>query len=182
MNRQGYKSRKRFEVKNHVRFLTFSCYHRLPLFNNDAIKTAFLEHLVQSKKRQQFDLYAWVVMPEHVHLLLRPDLPSHPVPDILQDIKGGFSNLVCGRWRKKNAPILNRIRDPRGKIHFWQVGGGYDRNIITDDELREKFDYIHQNPVRRQLVDNPLNWRWSSYPVVMGKGITGFPDAEPLPI
>ena len=182
MNQRGYKSRRRYEIKNHVRFLTFSCYHRLQLFNNDAIKTAFLMYLVHSKERQQFDLYAWVVMPEHVHLLLRPDLPTHPVSDILQDVKGGFSNLVCGRWRRKKAPILNRIVDSRGKIHFWQAGGGYDRNIVGDDELREKFDYIHQNPVRRKLVDNPLNWHWSSYLVVKGKEVDSPLIADPLPI
>jgi putative transposase len=46
---------------------------------------------------------------------------------------------------------------------FWQPGPGYDRNVWSLDELREKVDYIHANPIRRKLVDGPADWVWSSY-------------------
>jgi len=177
-----YKSLHRYEVKNYIRFLTFGCYHGLPLFNNDKIKDAFLAHLAHSRDHQNFKLYAWVIMPDHVHLLLRPDLPSNPVSEILKQIKGGFSNLVCGHWRRANAPILSRIKDSGDKIHFWQVGGGYDRNIISDEELREKFNYIHQNPIRRKLVERPQDWVWSSYSVIMNKTADAILTADTLPI
>ena len=66
------------------------------------------------------------------------------------------------RWRKLEAAVLARLLDSRRLSHFWQRGGGYDRNIITDAELFEKIAYIHANPVRRGLVGQELDWPWSS--------------------
>ena len=45
---------------------------------------------------------------------------------------------------------------------FWQDGGGYDRNLRTAEELREMLKYVHNNPVRRELVARPEDWPWSS--------------------
>ena len=45
---------------------------------------------------------------------------------------------------------------------FWQDGGGYDRNYVTPVEIRKQIDYIHNNPVRRGLVENAVDYRWSS--------------------
>ncbi|MBI1374711.1 MAG: hypothetical protein GC159_18485 [Phycisphaera sp.] len=50
----------------------------------------------------------------------------------------------------------------RDVFRFWQPGGGYDRNIYSDDELIEKISYIHNNPVRRGLVERAIDWPWSS--------------------
>ena len=55
-----------------------------------------------------------------------------------------------------------RLTDSRGSVRFWQRGGGYDRNIHTENELEEKIVYIHENPVRRGLVLQATDWRWSS--------------------
>jgi putative transposase len=77
-------------------------------------------------------------------------------------LKRPFAALVLGRWRRLDAAILARVRDRRGQAHFWLGGGGYDRNIISDRELHEKFQYIHNNPVERGLVARPEDWAWSS--------------------
>ena len=156
------RRRVRYEVANQPRFLTFSCYQRLALFNNDKIKAFFVQELDAARQTLSFDLIAWVIMPEHVHLLLTPDLPAHTVPQILETIKTNFARIVIARWRSMNAPILNRLTRQDGKAGFWQRGGGYDRNIRDEDELREKCDYIHNNPCKRLLVDSPLAWPWSS--------------------
>ena len=156
------KTRKRHEVEGHARYLTFSCQGRLPLFQNDAIKAAFVDHLIETRERTQFRLFAWVIMPEHVHLLLMPLLPQFPIPFVLRHLKGGFANLVLRRWRELNAPILPRITDSSGKHRFWLQGGGYDRNTFVSSELVEKAWYIHKNPVVRELVKNPLDYPWSS--------------------
>lgn len=156
------KRLRRIESPGHVRYLTFSCVRRLPLLSNDAIKTLFVERLTAAQKQHHFELYAWVVMPEHVHLLLRPDLPDHPVPALLQSLKQSVAQRVIDRWRELRAPILPRITDERGRVRFWQPGGGYDRNIISDDELDEKVAYIHDNPRRRGLVQRAADYPWSS--------------------
>ena len=156
------KSLRRIEHPSHVRYLAFSCRHRLPLFKNDAIKSAFIDHLDQTRDRTRFRLFAWVVMPEHVHLLLWPKLPEHPVSDITSRLKRSVARQVVTRWKEINAPILTTITDADGRTRFWQPGGGYDRNITSDAELREKIDYIHANPVRRGLVKLPTDYPWSS--------------------
>jgi len=46
------------------------------------------------------------------------------------------------------------------KYHFWQKGGGYDRNYITPKEIIKQVNYIHDNPVRKGLVDGPEEWDW----------------------
>ena len=162
MQPQKYKKLRRFEAAGDIRFLTFSCYQSLPLFANDAIKAMFVEVLDAIRKEMRFRLYAWVIMPNHVHLLLLPSLPDYPISKILKKLKGVFANIVLQRWQELNAPILRRLRDSRGKLHFWQRGGGYDRNIYTEEEFLEKLRYIHVNPVRRKLVKDATDWPWSS--------------------
>ncbi|MFK7789795.1 MAG: transposase [Phycisphaeraceae bacterium] len=154
--------RKRFEVKDQPRFITCSCFSRMQLFSNDRIKDAFVEELAKTQSRLQFQLHAWVVMPEHIHLLLTPDVPNNTLTNILQDLKSRTAGRVLRRWYELDAPILNRLRDKQGKAHFWLAGGGYDRNIFSADEYEEKLHYIHRNPVVRGLVGKPVDWKWSS--------------------
>lgn len=59
-------------------------------------------------------------------------------------------------------PVLDRLTDARGRRHFWQRGGGFDRNLVSEAHVRQKVDCIHANPVRRGLVTSPTDWGWSS--------------------
>jgi putative transposase len=152
---------KRFENPSDARFLTFSCYCRLPLFSNDAIKDTFVCSLEHTRTRHAFLLHAWVLMPEHVHMVIRCHAGS-TVPDVLRTLKTGLAKRVIARWRELDAPILAKITTAKGKPRFWQRGGGYDRNLAMGAELFEKIDYIHANPVRRGLVSRPEEWTWSS--------------------
>jgi len=153
---------KRIEAPNHIRFLTFSCYQQLPLFNNDRIKDAFVDHIHNTRINTNFHLISWVIMPEHVHLLIWPDIERAPVSKVVWHLKREFAKMVIGRWNELDAPILTKLRTTQGKIRFWQHGGGYDRNIISQLELEEKLHYIHQNPVKRGLAPTQTDWPWSS--------------------
>jgi putative transposase len=113
-----------------------------------------------------FDLWAWVIMPEHVHLLLMQH-EGVAITAILKSIKQPVAKTAVA-WVTKHAPqFLPRMLDfqPSGRrtYRFWQPGGGYDRNIWTWKEVHEKLGYIHANPVRRKLVQNPGDWVWSSF-------------------
>jgi putative transposase len=156
------KHLKRYEVANQARFLTFSCNHRLPLFRNDRIKDLFAAKLAEARERFGFRLVAWVVMPEHVHLLLVPAPDGPPVPAILRRLKSPFAMEVVARWRSLDADVLRRLTDASGVVRFWLPGGGYDRNVRRETELVEKVEYIHANPVRRGLVARADEWAWSS--------------------
>lgn len=156
------KQLRRYEHRGDLRYLTCSCYRRLALFNNGAIKDHFVKHLVESQDALGFHVYAWVLMPEHFHLLTRPKKPSQTIEQILRRVKAGFAQSVINRWDKLHAPILKRVTDANGRRRFWQSGGGYDRNIYSEAELIEKIQYTHRNPVTRELVLQPSDWKWSS--------------------
>ena len=155
------KQLKRLGVEGTARFLTCSCFHKLPLFNNDKIKDRFVQHLGKVLLRQpHVRLISWVVMPDHVHLIVFPELPD-AIPSFLKRLKHPFSRQVLNRWQKLNASVLPRLRDKSGEHHFWQSGGGYDRNVIGD-ELIEKICYMHKNPIERGLAKTTVEWKWSS--------------------
>ena len=158
-----HKTRQRYEVPGQIRFLTFSCYRQLPLFNNDSTKDIFVQRLANLRDQNSMKVIAWVIMPEHVHLLLQPTSDKYPIPKILSSLKRPVAQRVLHHWRKINATkVLERITTPQGNHRFWQAGGGYDRNIFSQEEMKEKIDYIHQNPVRRGLVKKAIDWKWSS--------------------
>lgn len=153
----------------------------MPLFNHDLIKGVFIAQLGVMRQRLDVSLYAWVVMPEHVHLLLMPPLPGVTVTQVLHALKRPVAAKVLQRWRQLDAPILRRIVDKHGQEHFWQRGGGYDRNITSMGELEEKIRYIHDNPVRRGLVHCAADWRWSSARWYESGDGCGVP-IDPLPV
>ncbi len=146
---------------NHARFLTFSTNHRLDLFGTAALRDVFSQQLKRSKDRHGFLLYAWVLMPNHAHLFIREPINGE-VKNILRSLKSPVARTILAKWKKLDAPILDRLADSQGKIRFWLQGGGYDRNIVSDDEFDEKIRYIHQNPVRANLVEHDTDWAWSS--------------------
>ncbi len=163
------KAMKRREAVGDARYLTFSCYQRLPLFLNDAVKRVFTDRLSTLHDDGGFAIYAWVIMPEHVHLLVRPDVEWWTVDRLCHSLKRPVAECIMRRWEELRAPILQRLIDGRGRRHFWQPGGGYDRNVFSREELLEKANYIHDNPVRRGLVAEQEMWKWSSAGWYAGK-------------
>jgi putative transposase len=149
--------------RNLLHFFTWSCEGRLALFTNDAIKDAikdaFAGHLLAQSDARGPILDAWVVMPEHVHVLVAPR-DDTKTRDLLAQLKGTFAHRVLARWRELDAPILARITR-RGRSRFCPPGGGYDRGIVSREQREEKQQYIACNPVRRGLVATPSAWKWS---------------------
>lgn len=156
----------RYDQLGDVHFLTFHCFANQPFFSGPRAPHWLLESLNTARTRKPFDLLAFVIMPEHVHLLLAPH-SGVPISGVLVAIKQPVARRAVA-WVKKHRPdFLPRMLDlqPNGKRHyrFWERGGGYDRNVQNVEEVHEKMKYIHLNPVRRELVDLPEQWPWSSY-------------------
>ena len=151
---------KHFDILNHARFLTYSCFKRLPLLEDPAIRGLYVAQLQQQSARLKFDIIAYVVMPEHVHLIVVPE--DGQVERVLRGIKQGFARDMLKRMRDEENPMLGELVGPHGKPIFWQRGGGHDRNLRSNDDVREKVAYIHMNPVRRGLVERATDWAWSS--------------------
>lgn len=126
-------------------FLTFSCYRRLPLLGSSAAYRIFDGELEAVRRRYELVAAGYVLMPEHVHLLLaEPRVSTLSV--VLQVLKQETSK---------------KLKQP-GTAQFWQRSY-YDVNLWTDKKRVEKLRYIHRNPVRRGLVEKPEDWPWSSF-------------------
>jgi putative transposase len=172
---------KRREVPYGVRFVTFSCFKRLPLLGSDSLRDVFANALAESRREHGFELFAWVAMPEHAHILMRP-APGEPLDRALLSLKLSVSRTILSRWRKLRAPVLPRLTLRDGSLRFWQSGGGFDRNVRNDVEFRKEVRYIHRNPVERELVTQPQGWKWSSVRWWMGVRENEVPcDARPGP-
>ena len=143
-----------------ARFLTCSCSRRVGLLSDSRTRDAFVEHLEAQRVRLGFDVIAWVVMPEHIHLVLVPR--DGKLGLVMRGVKQGFGRKMIRRWRDRDYSVLEKLTDSDGIVRFWQRGGGYDRNVRDLDELREKVNYIHRNPVERGLVERAEDWAWSS--------------------
>jgi putative transposase len=155
------KRLKRYEIEGQPRLLTFSCFRRMQLLGVGPLRDAFACELARCRDDRRFLLHAWVVMPEHVHLLITPHADD-TVEAVLYAIKRSYARIVIARWRTLEAPVLDRLTGSGGRVRFWQPGGGYDRNIKTMAGARPAIEYIHGNPVRRSLAPRPCDWAWSS--------------------
>ena len=156
---------KRYDQPYQAHHLTFSCFQRQPFFVGRQSPGWFLRYLTAAREMAGFDLWAYVIMPEHVHLVILPHEGSS-IRRILHRIKRPMTSKVLG-WVNRQCPsFLHRMAERRrsGEVtyRFWQTGGGYDRNLRTIQDIHDKITYIHENPVRRELVQRAVDWPWSS--------------------
>ena len=94
--------------------------------------------------------------------MIAPTKREWPVAKTLVAIKQPIAQTAIRRWRRLNAPVLPRITGPDGRVHFWEDGGGFDRNVRTEAEFLREIGYIHRNPVKRALVEKPEHWAGNS--------------------
>ena len=139
---------KRFYGAGDLHFLTFSCDQRRPYLQTPDAKNHFLTVLERVRQRHQFSVIGYVVMPEHVHLLVTE--PETGTPSAMMQVLKQTSS-------RKLKPLVQM----RGES-FWQVRF-YDFNVRTEKKRMEKLKYMHRNPVARGLVALPEQWEWSSF-------------------
>lgn len=158
------KHRRRYNEGGEPRELTFSCYQGYPLLSSDRTREWFREALEAARSKFDYQLWAYVLMPEHVHLLVAPGTAGE-MSGFLQAVKEAVARKAIAYVRATAPAWLARltVREGRRIRHrFWQPGGGYDRNVTEAATLRSMIDYLHANPVRRGLVPRAEDWEWSS--------------------
>ena len=134
----------RFQQSHCLHFITFTCYRRQPFLDTVRAKNVFERSFEQTRRSYRLDVIGYVVMPEHVHLLLsEPERAT--LARAIQALKQSVSQ---------------KLKAPDGR--FWQTRY-YDFNVFTAAKRVEKLKYIHRNPVHRGLVAQPEDWPWSSY-------------------
>jgi putative transposase len=160
------KTCKRFNDPGHAHALTFSCYRRQAFLSKDRSRLWLAEAVERARSRYHIHVWAYVVMPEHAHLLIWPTVAEYDVSEILYAIKKPVTTWATSFVRQQAAGFLPKMEDrrPSGEIHyrFWQRGGGYDRNVVEPGTALRHIEYIHFNPVRRGLCARPEDWYWSS--------------------
>jgi putative transposase len=135
----------RYQQSGDLHFITFSCYRRQQKLKTALARSAFERSLEQTRRAYNFCVLGYVVMPEHVHLLLS-EPPGKPLSLALQALKQSVARSLA-------------LRAPEP---FWQ-SRYYDFNVWSAEKHTEKLKYMHRNPVTRGLVEKPDDWPWSSY-------------------
>lgn len=133
---------KRYQQTGDFHFLTFSCHDRLPYLANPAERELFERVLEETRRRYVFHISGYVVMPEHVHLLV-----SEPT-------RGTLARAI--------QALKTSVSKQSDQKPFW-LPRYYDFNAHTEDKRVEKLRYMHRNPVTRGLVAKPEDWPWSSF-------------------
>jgi putative transposase len=122
--------------------------------------------LEQVRRRYELVVVGYVLMPEHVHLLVS-EPQQLPLATAIQALKLGFARRMIAQ-RKRHAPAGECDPFQSSPQHIWQARY-YDFNVCTPEKRREKLRYMHRNPVKRGLVASPELWRWSSCRDYIGK-------------
>ncbi len=133
---------KRFQQAKDIHFITFSCHDRQPYLATPAARNLFERTLEQMRRRYVFHVFGYVIMPEHVHLMI-----SEPKRGMLD------------RAIQSLKTSVSKQSDQRP---FW-LPRYYDFNVHSEVKRVEKLRYMHRNPVMRGLVVHPEEWEWSSF-------------------
>jgi putative transposase len=133
---------KRYQQLGDLHFVTFSCYHRLPYLMSAEAKHIFEHSLEAMRGKYGFCVAGYVIMPEHVHLLL-----TEPHVGLLAIALQALKISVSMRLPERP---------------FWQRRY-YDFNVFSEAKRVEKLRYMHRNPVARGLARAPQEWLWSSF-------------------
>ena len=150
---------KRYQQQRCLHFITFSCYRRMPLLDSVAAGNLFERELERVRRWYGCFITAYVVMPEHVHLLIsQPERSQLSV--VIQMLK----------------QITSRKLKPQSTARFWQIRY-YDFPVWSEKKRIEKVRYIHRNPVKRGLVARPEDWPWSSF-LHYATGVEGAVEIE----
>ncbi len=164
-NSEQRKKLKRYDIPGHAHELTFSCYHRFHYLNDPICCALFIDELSQAREHFLFRLWAYVLMPNHVHLFIYPTQNEYKIAAILQSIKGKTSKRYRDILLAERPERYDKLCIKTGNkkvFRFWQAGGGFDRNLWNAKAIHSSVNYIEYNPVRAGLVNAPEEWPWSS--------------------
>ena len=165
------KNLKRYTGRNDLHFITFCCYHRKRLLQSVRSRNFLVQILGEVRAKYGFALAGYVIMPEHVHLLISESAVVPPAK-MIQVFKQRVSRRLRGKKRAKKGQLSLRFPEPPSQLRQFRQRRYYDFNIYSRKKLWEKLEYMHANPVEERLVRPPRDWPWSSWSnYATGKGM-----------
>jgi putative transposase len=154
-----------WNVPGHLYFLTASTCGWKPLFIETIYAEIILDSLTWLRKENRMRLHGFVLMPSHLHAIVLPI--NRSIGDLLQDFSSFTAHAILGQIRKDNRQDLieffhERRRDKREEHSIWQDVQA--KNIFSEKFLKQKMEYIHQNPVTKEwnLVKDRADYKYSS--------------------
>ncbi|MFA6042444.1 MAG: transposase [Patescibacteria group bacterium] len=175
----------RFHEDSYGHFVTTKTFQSQRLFTDPKNCQMVLDNLEFYRQQLHFDVLGYCLMPDHFHMIVWWDVDAHPkltIGKIMQGIKSHSAKEIVtyhqlGRRGPLTSPGGKRPGQGTRATHpgvypkrrmsvqttrIWQPSF-YDFNIHSDNKLRQKLAYIHNNPVTAGLCKNPEDWPWSSY-------------------
>jgi putative transposase len=154
-----------------LQFITATTYRRTPLFLSDRFRRCFVQRLDAVRQEWRFLPIGWVPMPEHFHVLIKPE-PAQTTPPIMKGLKEESAQRIIRVLRGNPrypgcGKTLARLRQP-STVHdeshdrLWQRRF-YPFSVFSEKKFQQKLDYMHNNPVTRGLATSPGDCPWSSW-------------------
>ena len=144
-------------------YLTSVAKNRLPVFRSDEIKVITCAALDEARRSGKFALYAYVIIPDHLHVVTNSRLSSARTLQFINGITGRriIDYLKANNHERSLQKLRHEIRPRHYKYSLWDHHPN-TRLLLTEDMLMQRVNYTHQNPVRAGLASRPEDYRWSS--------------------
>ena len=160
-----------YQVKDQgaVHFVTFTVHQWADVFTRPIYVDALLESLRYCQKEKGLEIFAWVIMTNHCHFILRAK--NENLSDVIRDFKKFTSksifNAIETNSQESRKNWLLKTLSYENKIWFWEEGY-HGEEIYTQDFFDSKMDYIHQNPLRAGIVEKEEEYLNSSAGEIYG--------------
>ncbi|TAN47900.1 MAG: transposase [Methylococcaceae bacterium] len=158
--------RSRYHVlnKQSPHFLTATVNHWMPLFTRPETVDIILDSWRYLQREAGFVLYGYVILENHLHLIAA----SNDLSRDMQRFKSFTAQEILVHLEARGArkmldllALFKRFHKTQSHYQLWEEGN-HPQLIESEDVMRQKLEYIHQNPVKRGYVDKPEHWRYSS--------------------
>jgi putative transposase len=157
---------KKFNLVDDIHFVTFKTYKNQSYFKDNKCCQLFLENLDKLRFKFNFKIFAFCIMPDHVHLLIYPRVAANSFAaqdqatnEFVATQKQNISFLIKN-IKGVSARKINKYLKRSGA--FWQRDF-YDFNIYSNKKFQEKLDYIHTNPLKAGLVKDISLYKYCSW-------------------
>ena len=151
-------------------FVTFSVVGWIDVFSREYYKEIFVNSLKHCQENKGLKLYAWVIMTNHVHLIISSN--TNKIEDIVRDLKKYTSKQIISsiqenptesrkEWMMNLFSYAGENNNNNKDYQFWKQGY-HPIELNTAEKLKERLDYLHENPVRSGLVWEPWHYKYSS--------------------
>ena len=164
--------------EGYIYYLTLTVVDWVDVFTRPRYKHIIVESLEYCQKHKGLELYAWVLMSNHLHLLAASNKEGITISDILRDFKKFTSKAIVKsiqepcesrqKWMMYRFDFAAKYNPKIKDYKFWQ-DGNEAKEVHTNHFFDEKLDYIHNNPVRAEIVENPEDYLYSSAQNYAGK-------------